>query len=767
MQIITTILALLLLCGYALLLAYKRSPILSIGLIFLVEIIWFFVSIVYIDGGTHISEQGRDSYFTGASIRLFLIYVPFFFFLPYFAKKGRLKSQTYSDIDPMKIKVETPVVYLVAQIALFAVITYGFVDMLITGVPLFSDTVTRSNFFSHSKLFGASLLMGEVTFFLMFLNGKCFAETTNKKQKIISLALLGYSVLHRVLMAYKYDGLYQVFFMFFLYMLYHWLLKTDLKKIFSLKNILIGLGILIGCLGLVYLFYAFKNTSDNPFKLLMTRLFSLQAHTWWGEDLRHIQNNDYWFNFGQIKKEFLILFKGGDVYDKETGMVNVMFHVAHPDTANIYLSKNLRFYGNFATVAINCFGYVGTALWGILVAKMIAYAICNFEAAMKNNQWILSFVSLSFLLDVFEYFRIGNFSLILNLKTLIMFSILVVANVLKKQKGKKILLERANVVTEEQPDIPDDVKISVCMCTYNGEQYIKEQLDSIVNQTKLPHEIIVFDDASTDGTAAILNEYKAAYPTIHWDIRVNEQNAGWRVNFKNCLQQATGDVIFLADQDDIWMKEKLAVMTSAILQNPAIQVLVSDYTPFYMDGSIDHGVEVPTYGTKTVEPLKPRYRLIHCARPGCTFALTKEAIPDFLNCWQSNFAHDAILWRSAALKGTLYHIDYSSILFRRHSSNASSNQNKRISEAERNLQKDVLYMYRDCLAKLKTLSMSEENASVFAKVSKWNEERIALYDKPSIWKWIALSRRILYYPSLKAYLKDLNAILYKDKKKEN
>ena len=321
--------------------------------------------------------------------------------------------------------------------------------------------------------------------------------------------------------------------------------------------------------------------------------------------------------------------------------------------------------------------------------------------------------------------------------------------------------ERTTLDKKENEPIPKTVKISLCMCTYNGAQYIREQLDSIVNQTKLPIEIIVFDDASTDDTVAILSEYKTAYPQIHWDIRVNEKNAGWKVNFKNCLEQASGDVIFLADQDDIWMSDKLAVMTRALLQNPEIEVLVSDYTPFYMDGSIDHGIEVETEGTKTVSPLPANTNFLHCARPGCTFALKKEALVDFFACWQPHFAHDATLWRTTALKGTLYRIDYSSILFRRHSSNASSNQNRRISAAERNSTQKILYLYRDCIETLKTLSLSTKNATTLAKASKWNEKRIALYEKPSIWKWIGLCVNVSYYPSIKSYLKDLNALLYK------
>lgn len=405
---------------------------------------------------------------------------------------------------------------------------------------------------------------------------------------------------------------------------------------------------------------------------------------------------------------------------------------------------------NFILEAIVQTGIIGTILYiGLMVVVLLQLLKIRYARARYA---LLAFYALTFLHGLVEPNLFSPWS-----DTLVWFLFGMGCALPKKLTEA----ERIVLAEKENEPIPETVKISLCMCTYNGEQYIREQLDSIVNQTKLPNEIIVFDDASTDNTVAILNEYKAAYPQIYWDIRVNEQNAGWRVNFKNCLEQATGDVIFLADQDDIWMRDKLAVMTRTLLQNPAIQVLVSDYTPFYMDGSIDHGIEVETEGTKTVSPLPADKKLLYCLRPGCTFALTKEALIDFVACWQSDFAHDAIFWYTAALKGTLYRIDYSSILFRRHSSNASSNKNKRISAAERKLQQSILYMYRDCVEKLQTLSLSKQSAAVLAKVSKWNEKRIALYEKPSIWKWIGLCVNISYYPWIKAYLKDLNALLYK------
>lgn len=410
---------------------------------------------------------------------------------------------------------------------------------------------------------------------------------------------------------------------------------------------------------------------------------------------------------------------------------------------------------NFILESLVQTGIIGTLIYLALIIIVLLRLLKIRQAQARHT--LLAFYALTFLHGLVEPNLFSPWS-----DTLVWF-LFGIGCALPKKPTKEELLK---LEEKEKEPIPDDVKISLCMCTYNGEKYLREQLDSIVNQTKLPDEIIVFDDCSRDGTLDILCEYKFAYPMIDWHIHVNGQNAGWRVNFKKCLELATGDVIFLADQDDIWMQDKLAVMTRALIDNPAIQVLVSDYTPFYMDGAIDHGIKAETSDTKTVAPLNPGYCLMHCAHPGCTFAITRDALPDFFERWQSNFAHDALLWRTSFLKGALYHIDYASILFRRHSSNASSNKNGRISRAERDVQQKTVYMYRDCLAKLQTLPMTKENEAVLAKVSAWNEKRIALYEKPSLWKWIGLCINVGYYPSVKAYIKDVNAFLFKKKNKE-
>ncbi|RYE38894.1 MAG: glycosyltransferase family 2 protein [Sphingobacteriales bacterium] len=110
--------------------------------------------------------------------------------------------------------------------------------------------------------------------------------------------------------------------------------------------------------------------------------------------------------------------------------------------------------------------------------------------------------------------------------------------------------------------------LSVVLCTYNGEKYIKQQLDSLISQSYQPIEIIVTDDLSTDNTWKILGEYAAKYPFIK--IHQNETNLGFVKNFEKAIRLCNGDYIALSDQDDVWMPEKLSTLINHIADNDLI-----------------------------------------------------------------------------------------------------------------------------------------------------------------------------------------------------
>lgn len=102
----------------------------------------------------------------------------------------------------------------------------------------------------------------------------------------------------------------------------------------------------------------------------------------------------------------------------------------------------------------------------------------------------------------------------------------------------------------------DGKTISVAMATYNGEKYISEQIESILEQTVIPDEIVISDDGSTDNTMQILQEFVNLYPDI---IKVYSDNPrqGFAYNFSHAISYCSGDILFLCDQDDIWNPKKV------------------------------------------------------------------------------------------------------------------------------------------------------------------------------------------------------------------
>ncbi|MDD2567937.1 MAG: glycosyltransferase, partial [Thiovulaceae bacterium] len=110
-------------------------------------------------------------------------------------------------------------------------------------------------------------------------------------------------------------------------------------------------------------------------------------------------------------------------------------------------------------------------------------------------------------------------------------------------------------------------RISIVLATYNGARYLSEQLNSLLQQTVVPHEIIIGDDNSQDGTLEIAQKYATKLPL---KIYKNEVNLGFTKNFESALQKATGDFILPCDQDDIWESTKLETLLAAIGENSLV-----------------------------------------------------------------------------------------------------------------------------------------------------------------------------------------------------
>jgi glycosyltransferase involved in cell wall biosynthesis len=117
--------------------------------------------------------------------------------------------------------------------------------------------------------------------------------------------------------------------------------------------------------------------------------------------------------------------------------------------------------------------------------------------------------------------------------------------------------------------------ISVALCTYNGELFLRQQLASIEQQTRLPDELVVCDDRSKDQTLTIVREFAASAP---FPVRIfeNERNLGVSANFERAIRLCEGSLIALCDQDDIWYPHRLQLSEQELATHPEAGLVFSD-----------------------------------------------------------------------------------------------------------------------------------------------------------------------------------------------
>lgn len=136
----------------------------------------------------------------------------------------------------------------------------------------------------------------------------------------------------------------------------------------------------------------------------------------------------------------------------------------------------------------------------------------------------------------------------------------------------------------------ETLKVTVVLCTCDGEKFLAEQLLTLLTQSRLPDEVIVADDASTDGTWTIVQDFVALAITRGIDVRsIRRPNRlGYVANFSSCLASASGDVVFLCDQDDAWHPDKIAFMEARFVADTELTLLHTD-ARLVATGGVDLG----------------------------------------------------------------------------------------------------------------------------------------------------------------------------------
>ena len=204
------------------------------------------------------------------------------------------------------------------------------------------------------------------------------------------------------------------------------------------------------------------------------------------------------------------------------------------------------------------------------------------------------------------------------------------------------------------------MKISICLASYNGDQYIGNQISSILHQLRENDELIIVDDK----TAKVIESFQDARIIL---IR-NIVNIGVVKNFEKAINYALGDIIFLSDQDDIWLPSKLQKVLDVFSKYPDVTLVLSDAEIIDADGRLIADSFFKLRGKFVADPfsnfIKNKYH-------GCTMAFRKEMLGLFLPFPSDISMHDIWIGMVNSIYGRVFYIDEPLIQHRRHSNNTS------------------------------------------------------------------------------------------------
>lgn len=212
-------------------------------------------------------------------------------------------------------------------------------------------------------------------------------------------------------------------------------------------------------------------------------------------------------------------------------------------------------------------------------------------------------------------------------------------------------------------------RVSVVIATYNGGRYIRAQLDSILGQTRVPDEIVVVDDGSRDDTLEILAGYARLDPSVR--VIRNDERLGINGNFRKALLASKGDFVFISDQDDVWVENKIAAMLAAWKGE---DLVYSEACIIDQDDRELYKAEGEYFGTTPIQGKKPASFLFDNCVSGHNAMVTRHLVE--LCCaepFPDQMLYDQWLALVASLHGGIGFLPTVLCRHRLHGSNANNN----------------------------------------------------------------------------------------------
>lgn len=222
----------------------------------------------------------------------------------------------------------------------------------------------------------------------------------------------------------------------------------------------------------------------------------------------------------------------------------------------------------------------------------------------------------------------------------------------------------------------ENMKVTIILTTYNGEKFIISLLNSLVNQSYLIDEVIISDDCSSDSTVKIIKEFIFERDLHHWKLHTNLKNLGFKKNFLSTMKMATGSIVFLCDQDDIWLENKVEDMVQQFIEHKDMNALICKSNSINEAGKIVVFRNSARGKTRKVSFEK---EVRECLGSGHKLAIKREFMMEYIDTVNNfNQTFDVVFCLIAAFYGSLYEVDKILIHRRIHDNNTSGKKKSKI-----------------------------------------------------------------------------------------
>lgn len=301
-------------------------------------------------------------------------------------------------------------------------------------------------------------------------------------------------------------------------------------------------------------------------------------------------------------------------------------------------------------------------------------------------------------------------------------------------------------------------KVSVIMTTYNGEDYILPQLQSLFGQKRKPDEVIICDDCSEDRTRKLVEDFISSNKLKNWTLYKNEERLGYIGNYRKAMALATGDIVFLCDQDDIWCENKIADMARIMEGDFRIKALACGYCVIDSCGKPLEPQPPKFYTVRTIQTDPTRVRgagvLYRNVAQGCAGAYRRSLVKQYIESeGGAQMAHDWALNMLAHEQNGLFFLNRELLLYRLHENNATGIA----------VQSRVDTLTRDlcALESSKNLPLSSNSMRELEEIVRFYRVRIRWLSEKRMLIWLA--GLVRFFPLIiryfwKQYLKDFVSI---------